>query len=630
MMFKTAVIYLLMMVTALSTGWAQDDLYIPTNFIKAYENNTRSYDGKPGENYWQNRADYNIQVELIPDQRRIVGNEQIHYQNNSPDSLKNLYLKIYQDIFKLGTMRDFPFDTSDIHQGTIIHHLMVDGDSLLLSGEESPIKRSASLLRIKLDKPLPPDDDLNLDLSWETTLPATSRLRMGAYGDSAFFVAHWFPRIAVYDDIDGWDMHPYSGTQEFYNDFGDFEVQITVPGDFIVWGTGHRQNMDDVLDEKYIERYEEASESDSIIHIVSAEDYLGGPIPLRNEKNIWKFKASYVPDFAFATANCYLWDATSLIVDEKSGRRVIVDAAYRQNSEDFYEVAEIGQASVRFLSTQLPGYPFPYPKITVFNGSGGMEFPMMVNDGTTTNRPRTIGLTSHEIAHTYFPFFMGTNEKKYAWMDEGWAVMLNFDFQNQMTEGRNQVSRELRTYARIAGKDSDLPMMIPSVYMRGRTYRNAAYSRPAIAYHFLRELMGDDKFKKALHLYMDRWNGKHPMPYDFFYTFNQVNGEDLNWFWKPWFFERGHADLAIKNVTNGENMSSVIIEKRGLLPVPVSLNVVYADSTEDVITHSAEVWKNGRTEFPVSIQNEQEIISIELGNDYIPDINKENNVYVKP
>jgi hypothetical protein len=524
-------------------------------------------------------------------------------------------------------MRDFPLDSSDIHPGTIIHYLIINGDSLIISGEDSPIQRAASLLRIKLEEPLPPAADWNIDLSWETTLPATSRLRMGAYGDSAFFVAHWFPRIAVYDDIDGWDRNPYSGTQEFYNDFGDFEVEITVPGDFIVWGTGLRQNMDEVLDDKYIERYEEASESDSIIHIVSAEDYLSGSIPIKNDKNTWKFKASYVTDFAFATANCYLWDATSLVVDENSGRRVLVDAAYRQNSEDFYEVAEIGRQSIQFLSTKMPAYPFPYPKMTVFNGSGGMEFPMIVNDGTTTTRPRTIGLTSHEIAHTYFPFFMGTNEKKYAWMDEGWAVMLNFDFQNQMTEGRNQVSRELRTYARIAGKDTDLPMMIPSIYMRGRTYRNAAYSRPAIAYHLLRDLMGDEKFIKALHLYIDRWNGKHPIPYDFFYTFNQVNGENLNWFWKPWFFERGHADLAIKDVNSEETMSNVVIEKRGLLPVPISLKVVYADSTEDVITHSAEVWKNGIREFPVSINNNKDIISIELGNNYIPDIDKNNNVY---
>jgi hypothetical protein len=628
-MLKIRLVLLASVLFSLSAVTAQKDLYIPTNYQKAYNNGTRSLDGQPGENYWQNRADYYIKVELIPEQRRLVGIETIKFQNNSPDSLKNLYLHIFQDIFKKGTLRDFPLDSIDIHAGTLIHHMIIDGDSIDLSGEKSPVNRSATLLKISLEKSLPPNQAITLDLSWESTLPAVSHLRMGAYGDSAFFVAHWFPRIAVYDDIDGWDLYPYSGMQEFYNDFGDFEVEITVPDDFIVWGTGLRQNLDDVLDDKYIDRYEEAGESDSIINIVSAEDYLGGSIPVKNGKNTWTFEATNVPDFAFATANCYLWDATSLIVDNTSGRRVLVDAAYRQNSEDFYEVAEIGQASIRYLSEQMPGYPFPYPKITVFNGSGGMEFPMMVNDGTTTNRPRTIGLTSHEIAHTYFPFYMGTNEKKYAWMDEGWAVMLNFDFQNQMTEGINQVARELRTYARVAGRDVDLPMMIPSVFMKRRTYRNAAYSRPAIAYHFLRNLMGDDKFIEALHLYMDRWNGKHPMPYDFFFTFNQVNGESLNWFWIPWFFERGHADLAIGDIIKNKNNSIVVIKKLGLLPVPIDLKVAFADSSEQVITKTAEVWKTNPDSIQIVVDSRKEIVSATLGDKYIPDVDKTNNTYYR-
>lgn len=609
--------------------FAQSGLYMPINIKKAYDNSTRSYDGEPGDNYWQNRADYKIKVELNPKNRTLDGNETIHYQNNSPDSLKNLNLKIYQDLYKIGTLRDFPLDSSDIHRGAVIHYIKVNGDSIQLSGEESEIKRLASILRIKLEEPLPPGEDLILDLGWETILPGKSRLRMGAYGDSAFFVAYWFPRIAVYDDLDGWDRYPYTGTQEFYNDFGDFEVEVTVPGDFIVWATGLLQNMDEVLGDKFIDRFKEASSSDSVIHIVTSADYLNGPVPLQNEKNSWRYKASNVPDFAFATSNCYLWDANSLIVDEETDRRVVVDAAYRKNSEEFYEVARIAKESIKYLSEDMPGYPFPYPKLTVFNGSGGMEFPMMVNDGTTTTRARTIRLTSHEISHTYFPFFMGTNEKKYAWMDEGWAVMLNFDFQNRMTDGSNQISREIRTYSLIAGREIDLPMMIPSIYLKGKSYRNASYSRPAIAYNLLRKIMGDEKFKDALHLYLDRWNGKHPIPYDFFYTFDQINGEDLRWFWKPWFFERGHADLAIKDVISRDNETEVVIERVGLLPVPIKMKIAYADESEEIITHSAEVWKDGSIEFRVTIDHEKEIESIGIGDKYIPDINQKNNIYLK-
>jgi hypothetical protein len=431
----------------------------------------------------------------------------------------------------------------------------------------------------------------------------------------------------VYDDIDGWDRNPYSGIQEFYNDFGDFDVEITAPGDFIVWATGLLQNMDEVLEDKYIDRFAEASLSDSVIHIVTVADYRNGPVPIQNESNVWRFEASYVPDFAFASSNCYLWDATSLIVDQDSDRRVVVDAAYRKPSEEFYEVARIGRESIQFLSSEMPGFPFPYPKLTVFNGSGGMEFPMMVNDGTTATRARTIGLTAHEISHTYFPFYMGINEKKYAWMDEGWAVILNFDFQNRMADGNNQLRRELRTYLRIAGRDMDMPMMIPSIYLRGKSYRNAAYSKPAIAYHLLREIMGDEKFKDALHLYMDRWNGKHPIPYDFFYTFNQVNGENLNWFWVPWFFERGYVDLAIKAVNSVNDRTEVVIEKIGLLPVPIKAKITYTDNSEEIISYSAEVWKDKTVEYRFTIAHDQEISTIEIGDKYIPDLNEENNIY---
>ena len=214
-------------------------------------------------------------------------------------------------------------------------------------------------------------------------------------------------------------------------------------------------------------------------------------------------------------------------------------------------------------------------------------------------------------------------------MDEGWAVMLNFDFQNRMTDGSNQISREIRTYSLIAGRDIDLPMMIPSIYLKGKSYWNASYSRPAIAYNLLRKIMGDEKFKDALHLYLDRWNGKHPIPYDFFYTFDQINGEDLRWFWKPWFFERGHADLAIKDVISRDNETEVVIERVGLLPVPIKMKIAYTDESEEIITHSAEVWKDGSIEFRVTIDHEKEIESIGIGDKYIPDINQKNNIYLK-
>ena len=621
---------LIILFASISLCFPQNHFYIPLNFMNAYGNDTRSYDGEPGEKYWQNRADYKIEVELNPANRTIYGNERIDYQNNSPDYLRNLYLKLYQDLYKIGTMRDLIVDSSDIHQGTVIHYMTINGDSIILSGPESPILRSASILRLKLDDPLPPGKNCIIELGWESILPGISRFRMGAYGDSAFFVGHWFPRVAVYDDIDGWDTYPYTGNQEFYNDFGNFDVDITVPDDFIVWATGQLKNMDEVLDDKYIERFKKASASDTVVHIVTSADYLNGPIPIRNQKNVWRYSASYVPDFAFATSNCYLWDATSLVVDKDINKRVVVDAAYRKTSTEFYEVARIGKESIKYLSSELPGYPFPYPKLTVFNGSGGMEYPMIVNDGTTSTRFRTYELTAHEITHTYFPFFVGTNEKKYAWMDEGWADMLIFDLLNRQSGREDEIRSEVRRYLRISGEEMDLPMMIPSVFMRGSIYRNSAYCRPSIAYNLLREIMGNEKFKNALHLYMDRWKGKHPGPYDFFFSFDNVYGENLNWFWIPWFFRRGYADLAIKDVKTEDTRTEVIIEKVGSLPIPIKIKIVYSDESTEFITFPATVWKDNDVEYRFKPEQDKEIMRIEIGDDHIPDINKDNNIYQNP
>jgi hypothetical protein len=547
----------------LNNLYSQETLYMPLNIKKAYAQGTRSQDGRPGDRYWQNRSDYKINVELDTKEKSVRGNAKIKYYNQSPDSLKTLMVRLYQDIFKKGMMRDFPLDTADIHNGTAISYLTVDGDTLSMIKSDKQILRLGTNMQIKLTKPLAPTKNCDITIGWSARLPSVRHLRMGAYGDSAFFVAYWYPQIAVYDDIDGWDIFSYTGTQEFYNDFCDYDVAITVPGDYLVWATGLLQNAEAVLTDTYLRRYKSAFKSDSIINIVTETDYERGEITTQKKKNTWKFKASNVTDFTFAASNCYLWDGASLFVDENKSRRIMVDAAYRKNSKDFYQVAQIGRDVIAYFSFELPAIAFPYPKLTVFNGSGGMEFPMMVNDGTTTKMARTIGLTSHEIAHTYFPFYMGINEKKYAWMDEGWAVMLPSDFQNRMVEGSGQINREVRRYNGIGGNEFDLPVMIPSVMLRGSAYRTAAYGRSSLAYFALRDLIGDELFKKALQSFINRWNGKHPIPYDFFYTFNNVYGESLNWFWKAWFFDKNYADLAIDAVNLKENEIEIVIRNNG-------------------------------------------------------------------
>jgi aminopeptidase N len=262
--------------------------------------------------------------------------------------------------------------------------------------------------------------------------------------------------------------------------------------------------------------------------------------------------------------------------------------------------------------------------MTVFNGQGGMEFPMMCNNSAVKELQGTVHLTSHEICHTYFPFYMGINERKYAWMDEGWATMLPFDFQTENAPGYDPRSRNAEGYSEVAGYDSDLPMMIPSYDLRGPAYRTASYRRPGAAYEFLRQVLGDEVFKKALREYMNRWNGKHPIPYDFFFTFDNVVGEDLSWFWKPWFFEQGFPDLGIKAVSNGKE---VIVERIGSLPVPLDLEITYDDGSNEIIHKTAKVWEHGEKEISIKINEIKKIMKAELLTIHNPDVNKENNIF---
>ncbi|MBN2424075.1 MAG: M1 family metallopeptidase [Calditrichaceae bacterium] len=606
-------------------------LYMPLDIKQAYDKNTRSPDGRPGSAYWQNHADYEIEVEVIPESRLVRGEEEITYFNNSPDTLKQLYIRLYQDIYRKGNTRDWPIHPDDIHDGVKINRLEVDGKKIDTESADSPVERRASNMIIDLKEPLHPASELNLEMEWEFTMPLNSNIRMGTYDSTTFFVGYWYPQIAVYDDIDSWDYYNYSGLQEFYNDQNNFDVKITVPNNFIVWATGVLDNPDKVLQDEYLKRYENAGLSENIVYIITAED-LGKQITKDNKKNVWRFKAEDVPDFTFAVSDHYLWDAAGLVVDKTTGRKVRIAAAYRTTSKDFYEVAEIARESIRFFSEKMPGWPFPYPELTVFNGHGGMESPMMVNDGSMTKRSGTVHVTSHEILHTYFPFFMGTNERKYAWMDEGWAVMLPFEIQMTLEPGYDPIANNTEYYVRNAGTELEMPIMIPSIIAGGNvyqpTYRSAAYDKPGVAFYLLRETLGDSLFKAALHEYISRWHYKHPIPYDFFFTFDETAGKRLDWFWKPWFFENGYPDLAIKDVFCEDGQAQVLIEKVGSLPVPVRLNISYTDSVEAIIDRPASVWSNCAARIMIKVDHADKIKSIELGGPYIPDVNVENNIYL--
>jgi hypothetical protein len=610
----------------------QGDLYIPLEVQTAYRKGTRSADGTPGRNYWQNKSDYRIRVTMEPATRTVRGQETVAYTNNSPDTLRQLVVRLYPDIFKKGNIRDEAVDPDDITDGVNVSAVSINGNKIDLKVRKPTFQRSGTNMIFMLNRPLLPGGKLNLEITWDYTIPAKTHIREGTYGENTFFVAYWYPQIAVYDDVHGWDIFNYTGTQEFYNDFSDFDVEITVPDGFLVWATGVWQNPAEVLQEEYVKRYREATQSAEVVHIVEAKDLRRANITAGKSQNVWKFRADNVPDFAFALSNRYLWDATSAVADPATGRRTTVSAVYDPKSDDFTQVARFGRESVAYLSTQLPGVPFPYPNLTVFNGSGGMEFPMMVNDGSSPDLEDAAEVTAHEIAHTYFPFYMGINERRYAWMDEGWAQFLpnEIPFRKKASDNQtfNVQQGNARYFSLFAGREQEMPMMTPTNLLTGFSYGFASYFRPAMAYAQLQNLLGKEKFKGALQEYIRRWNGKHPIPYDFFYSFNAAAGEDLSWFWKPWFFDKGYPDLGLKVLAEGKK-SKIVVEKKGTLPVPVVLKVTYRDGSEETFSETARVWKDGAAEFTLSKTLGKAIRSVVLGNTQIPDVNPEDNI-VRP
>ncbi len=606
-----------------------NSLYMPRDIKKAYDDGTRAFDGKPGPKYWENFTDYKIKVKIDTSSHSIIGEETINYKNNSPDTLKEIVFRLYQNLYRKGEMKDFPVDTSDLTDGVKIKELTINKNKIDIDTQYSGFRISGTIMIVKLNEPMLPKDSLNIGCKWSFIMPLKTEIRMGMIDSTSYYVGYWYPQVSVYDDIDGWDMTQYTGRQEFYNNFGNFDIEIMVPKNYVVWATGILQNPADVFTEKYIERRKEAETSDSVIHIITENDLEDGGITTENPSNTWHFKAENVTDFAFASSDHYLWDVGSVVVDNKTGRRTIVAAAYRKEALDFPVVAKMGMKSIEYYSKKIPGVPFPYPKMTVVNGahSGGMEYPMIVNNYSAPTLSRTLGVTAHEIAHTYFPFYMGIDETKYAWMDEGWATAFTTFVTYDSVKDYDSHNWLTKIFDQSAGNELEMPMMIPSTLLKDGSYSIASYFRPAEAYLILRDMLGNKLFLKALHEYINRWHGKHPIPYDFFYSFNDALNDNLDWFWKPWFFEFGDPDLAIKNVNAGGNKIKIDIQKIGNLPVPVKIVATYSDGTKDSLYQTAAVWK-GRTEYTFEIKTDKKLRKVVLGDNSIPDVNSKNNVYM--
>ncbi|WP_046245722.1 M1 family metallopeptidase [Hymenobacter terrenus] len=601
---------------------AQQPLPVPRNLQATYAKGTRAESGQPGPSYWQNTADYNIRVSFDPTTRLVAGSVAIKYTNSSPDSLRELWFKLYPNLYKKGAPRSSAFRREDIGDGVKIERMTLNGKAVGFS----KLDAKDTNLTISLSQPLGPGQAMQVVVDYRYTLNQTSHMRTGQVEPGAAFVAYFFPRIAVYDDVDGWNKFPYNGSQEFYNDFCNFSVDVTVPRHFVVWATGDLTNADQVLTAPYAQRLREADQQDAPRFIISTADAQRRDVTAASPQNTWHFEARNVTDFVFATADHYVWEATSLVVDPATGRRTRVDAVYSPKHRSYGEVLGIARKTVEAMSYTFPKWPFPYAHETVFDGLDQMEYPMMVNDNPTATREDAITLTDHEIFHTMFPFYMGINETKYGWMDEGWATIGEWLI-SSLIDPKLDDNYGVAAYAKAAATENDSPVVTLSTQQSGVPFFLNSYPKPGLGYLYVKDLLGDELFTKALHTYIRNWNGKHPMPYDFFNSMNTGAGRNLNWFWQRWFFDGGYPDLAIASVNKTAAGYDIVVQAKGSKPVPIDVVVSFADNSTQKFHRSIAVWESGATSVTVPVATKQPVKRVTLGSTLVPDSFPKDNVW---
>jgi hypothetical protein len=603
------------------------ELYTPRNIKNAYAKGTRSADGKPGNKYWQNHGKYDISVTVAPENKLVTGKENILYINNSPDTLKTVVIRFVNNIHKPeaprsgGTSRDF-FTTG------------LNITSFKVNGQIYQVNSSGwgTVADVELKNAILPGKPTTFTIEWNYPLSKQSG-REGQIDSTTFFAAYAYPRISVYDDYNGWDRIPHTDRAEFYNDFNDYKLAVKVPKNYVVWATGDLQNPDEVLQPKYADRLKKSYVSDEVVHIANATEMDSGLVTNQNNWNTWKFGVSNINDVTFSLSSSYVWDAASVIADRKSNKRVGVQAAYNENAFDFSHAVAWGRLALEWFSSNWPGVAYPYSKMTAFQGFADMEYPMMVNDSTTPDLEFSQFVLNHEIAHTYFPFYMGTNETRYAFMDEGWATTLEYLI-GQRQLGRQKADENFKKF-RVnrwifdRSAEQDQPIISMSTQVSGPGYGNNAYVKPSLAYLALKDMLGDDIFKNALHTYMERWNGKHPIPWDFFYSINDATRQNLNWYWNNWFFSNNYIDLGIEKVAIKGSNYSLYIKNIGGFAIPFDVRLTYADGKEEVLHQTPLIWKNNQKETLIQINTKGTVRSITLDGGIFMDALPENNSWSK-
>lgn len=597
------------------------ELYMPRNIKKSYSSGVRSMDGKPGKNYWQNHGNYNIAMSVNADTKVVSGTETIVYENNSNDTLKNLRIRFVNNIHKKTSPRAVQNSDGFFTDGLTITALKIEGEVYKEDGKDW-----GTVGIVKMKKAMRPHSKIIIDIDWNYPLSEVSG-REGQIDKTTFFVAYSYPRVSVFDDYNRWDDLPHTSGQEFYNDFNDYTYSVKAPKNYVVYGTGDLLNPDEVLQPEFASRLKKSYITDEILHIANEQEMKSGVVTKQSDWNVWKFEAKNITDVCFALSDHYLWDASSVLVDKKTNRRASVQAAYDIKGTDFVNSIKNNQYALDYFSNSWPGVPYPFSKMTAFQGFADMEYPMMCNDSQMGDPVFAQLVQDHEVAHTYFPFYMGINETRYAFMDEGWATTFEYliGIAEHGKEAADKFYKEFRVqeYIKDASTEEDQPIITMSSQLSDSGYGNNSYGKASLSYIALKDLLGDDLFKKSLHAYMDNWNGKHPIPWDYFNSFNTASGKNLNWFFNNWFFTNNYIDLSVRNVD--KNIVSVANE--GGFAIPFDVVITYQDNTKETLHQTPAVWESNQKLAKVILKNKKQIKSLALDGGIFMDATPLNNLW---
>ncbi len=601
-------------------------------------NEYRTASGQPGPKYWQNKADYLLEASLNDEKNEITGLVTLTYTNNSPESLSFLWLQLDQNIFKADSRGSaiIPYTGSrnGSHGQTFDAGYKIRSLTLVTEKQEKKPEYEITDTRMQVFLPAPlkaQGGTVKLKIEYSFIAPDYGSDRMGVLktkNGKVFSVAQWYPRVCVFDDISGWNTLPYLGASEFYLEYGDLDVKLTVPASHLVVCSGELQNPQEVFTAEQQKAWAEAAKSEKTV-MVRSENQIkdGGSRPQGKPALTWHFKINNSRDVAWSSSSAFILDAAK--INLPSGKKCMAVSAYPEESagnKAWGRSTEYTKAVIEHYSNKW--FEFPYPAASnAASIAGGMEYPGIVFCGWKAKGKDLFGVTDHEFGHTWFPMIVGSNERMYAWMDEGFDTFINGFSTKEFNKGEfADEAKDMHKFSAALTNPFLEPVLSSPDNMKEFSIAYLAYFKPASGLDFLRDqILGPEKFDRAFKTYIERWAFKHPTPDDFFRTVENVSGENLNWFWRGWFVNNWRADIAVTDVKYQKDKSFITISNLEKMPLPVVLEIKSESGKTDRIKFPVEMWeRNVSYTFPYP----GKIESVTFDPEHVlPDHNEENNTW---